>query len=487
MKILVSFLSKNNDFVKGQNAVNTEGPTYLFHQHFFKDYDKHLLLSSAKEDDTAFEFLLNKLRNDFKTHTIEEKYLGITDDDLVNYNVVKGKLEKLLLSLSDHEIDIFFSPGTSAMQVSWFLCHTTLKLKTKLLQTRSPKHTKDKKPELLEIRTSQSTTTAASVIKEITLDAKDDKDKNYNITPSIKPVFEKAFKIAQTDNVTTIIRGDSGTGKEYLAKYIHENSARKNKPFKAINCSAMSDDLLESRLFGHKEGSFTGAIKDQAGLFEQAEGGTIFLDEIGDVSPYMQQVLLRVLQEKEIEPIGSSKSKKVDVRIITATHRQLEKLCADEKFRWDLYYRLVVAELELPSLHARGQDELKEMISFLLKEKKRKFKRSSALKLSKAALQQLLQYPYPGNIRELENLIETLYVYNDDEVNSTNLPQRITSPPEEVALNWQAVEKKHIIKLLKMFKGNQRQAAKAIGYSIGTFSTRIKDYEIDIEDFAKQP
>ncbi|MBK7970965.1 MAG: sigma-54 factor interaction domain-containing protein [Bacteroidetes bacterium] len=195
-------------------------------------------------------------------------------------------------------------------------------------------------------------------------------DEEYYISDSIKPIYDKALKIAHTYDITALILGQSGTGKEHLAKFIHDNSARKEKNYLAFNCAGMSDQLLESRLFGYKKGAFTGAEKDTPGLFHEADKGSIFLDEIGDISPYMQQALLRVLQQKEIHPVGGS-PEKLSVRIICATNQDLAKRCKEEKFRWDLFYRLAVGELHLPSFIERGKPELKIMIDFFNKLYKR--------------------------------------------------------------------------------------------------------------------
>ncbi|MFM8241228.1 MAG: sigma 54-interacting transcriptional regulator, partial [Crocinitomicaceae bacterium] len=256
----------------------------------------------------------------------------------------------------------------------------------------------------------------------------------------IEKIYENARKVALTDEVSVLILGDSGTGKENLARYIHTNSVRTEKPYVTINCSAFSDNLLESRLFGFKKGAFTGADKDSIGLFEEAHEGTILLDEIGDISPYMQQALLRVLQEKEIMPLGG-KPKKIDVRVIAATNQNLVKRCEEGTFRWDLYYRLSVVELDIPNLLQRGKQDLKALIDFFLTLKKKQLKKQRKLNLSKEALDILLNYPYPGNVRELENIISRLYVFNEDTVSADVLPKRLRPHPTRLPLNIEFVEK----------------------------------------------
>ncbi|MBM3455366.1 MAG: sigma-54 factor interaction domain-containing protein, partial [Bacteroidetes bacterium] len=213
----------------------------------------------------------------------------------------------------------------------------SLNLKTTLYQTRPTKFTlKKERPELIKINMERSAIGLTALYHQ--QDIIKGSNENFFITPSIENIYENARKVALTDEVSVLILGDSGTGKENLARYIHANSIRSEKPYVTINCSSFGDNLLESRLFGYKKGTFTGADKDSVGLFEEAHEGTILLDEIGDISPYMQQALLRVLQEKEIMPLGG-KPKKIDVRVIAATNQNLVKRCEEGFFRWDLYYR----------------------------------------------------------------------------------------------------------------------------------------------------
>jgi len=268
-----------------------------------------------------------------------------------------------------------------------------------------------------------------------------------------------------------------------LSYHLHQSSNRNTKNFISINCSALGDSLLESRLFEYVKGAFTDAKEDKKGLFEEANGGTIFVDEIGDISPFMQQSLLRVLQSGEILPIGATKAKKIDVRIVAATHKNLETMCEEGTFRWDLYYRLSVIELYLPTLQERGVDEKRELIDFFLSKIQKEMKKTKRLKLHKEALQILLDYPFRGNIRELENVITNLYVFCEGEIQISDLPrklsQRIANP--ETSFKWKDVEKALIIKTLNFHKGSQAKASEAIGFgSINTFKSKVKEYGIEI-------
>ncbi len=473
----------NNDFEDGK--ASKLGPTYQYHKYFF-EHDKHFLLSAGKGGDTRLEHLIHLLNSDFKDHQIVPVYLNVTDP--ININEIMSKVENWLIGLKekDQELDLFISPGTPTMQTAWYFIHNGLKLKTKLYQTRPPKHAKDKsKPELVKIEFEQSSVPVSATIlqQEVDQSRRIDVEENYRITNSIQPVYELARKIAHAENVTALIIGESGTGKEHLAHYIHAQSSRKDQPWQTVNCSAMNDQLLESRLFGYKKGSFTGAEKDTRGLFEEADGGSIFLDEIGDISSYMQQSLLRVLQQKEIQPIGG-KAVQVDLRIICATNRDLPAMCKEGKFRWDLYWRLAIAELKLPSLLERSKDELKEMIFHFNKIQLKRFRKKEVLDFDKDAMEAMLNYHWPGNIRELENLIERLYVYTDVKVRLKDLPERLIVSAQEAPLNMEFVEKEHIKKVLQIKKGNQYQTQLALGFgSINTLKKKMTAYNINPEDY----
>ena len=230
---------------------------------------------------------------------------------------------------------------------------------------------------------------------------------------SLRKVFRVLLKVAPTDS-TVLVTGESGTGKELLVRALHSNSLRRDKPFVPVNCGAIPKDLLESELFGHEKGAFTHAIRSKAGRFELAEGGTIFLDEIGEMDIALQVKILRALQEKEIERVGGTGAKKVDVRIVAATNRDLEQEVEAGRFREDLYYRLNVIPLHLPPLRDRGQDVLLLCEHFLRRFCERR--QRQVLTLSANARKVLSAYPWPGNVRELENFMERLSILCDNQV-----------------------------------------------------------------------
>lgn len=262
---------------------------------------------------------------------------------------------------------------------------------------------------------------------------------------SIQSVLSLVEKVSNTES-TVLITGESGTGKELIAKSIHNQSQRKNNPFVAINCGAIPMELLESELFGHAKGAFTGAISNRIGRFEMADGGTLFLDEIGDMHPSLQVKLLRVLQEKSFEPVGSTKSIQVNVRVIAATNVNLEKAVTDGKFREDLYYRLNVIPIHIPSLRERVED-----IPLLLNHFLKNFNRGSLKQITgfcDQVIQQLSSYPWPGNIRELENLVERITILKDNGLITTeDLPLKYKNTSfciQSQALNSNIIAEPHI-------------------------------------------
>lgn len=481
MKILISWIAYNNDFNAGE--INESGPTYNFHNHFYEEenYDKHLLLAAESSENLRITQLQNKLDREFPNHQVEPKIIKINDP--IDLREVKTKVEPILLDLSEHQIDIFFSPGTSIMQVAWYICHSSLGLNTRLIQVRPSRYSENDEPERLIIDVDKSEIPKGVILKQKHSGSKTyEHVEDYLITESIKPIYDNASKIAETDNITTLIQGETGTGKEHLARFIHDNSIRSEEAYIPINCSAFNDNLLESRLFGHKKGAFTGANEDKDGIFKKADGGTVFLDEIGDISSYMQQALLRVLEEKEITPVGGT-PELVDVRIIAASNKNLVQLCKNDKFRWDLFYRLNVAPLELPSLQERGKKEVEKMIDFFINQKKDTLKKSAKLELSKEAKKMLVNYGYPGNIRELENLIERLYVFTDEKVTAEAIPRFVKENDSEKSLTLEGAEKRHIKYVMDLFDGNQNRSAEALGIAYNTLKNKMDKLGLERKDF----
>lgn len=467
-KILFSWLAVVNDFNR-DGSINSSGPNVNI-QAFHWDYDQHIILYTKDYEQRALK-LYHYLTKNFPHHKTNIKPIDIKAV-YTDLQTMKNKVEALITQYKDCQIDLLLSTGTGLMKIAWYIVHTTLGLKTRLLMILSPQDSNNfPEPDLYEISVEQSHTPVSAMIRENNL-LQPAKTQEF-ITKSLASVYNKAFKIAQADNVSVLILGETGTGKEVLAKYIHRQSSRKDKAFFSVNCSAFSDQLLESRLFGHKKGSFTGAYEDYKGIFEQANAGTVFLDEIGDISPYMQQLLLRFLQQKEIQPIGK-KAKKVDVRVIAATNKNISELIKKNKFRADLFYRLGLI-LELPALRNYQINEKKLWIEYFLKQKSKEFRRNKPLKLHKNVLDFLLRYDFPGNIRELMNIIDNFYVFSDQQATIDSLPRYLSNENNQFAsLKLADVEKAHIQKVLKMYDGNKSQAAKTLGIALNTLKNKLK-------------
>ncbi len=297
----------------------------------------------------------------------------------------------------------------------------------------------------------------------------------------MKKVFSLVEKVSQSDS-TVLILGESGTGKELIATTIHYQSKRKNGPLIKVNCAAMPEGLIESELFGYEKGAFTGALKRKLGRFELANGGTIFLDEIGDIPLSTQSKILRVLQERQFERLGGTETLTVDVRIIAATNKNLEEEVKVGKLREDLYYRLNVIPIVLPPLRNR-KDDIPYLVDFFLNKYKSRLSRN--IHFSKDAMEALLKYDYPGNIRELENIVERcVTLATSDTIKKDDLPSFIFKKPENKYFSLSDIaaeaEKEHIIRILKTTMGNKTRAAEMLGISRKTLWEKMKAYGIDL-------
>lgn len=324
----------------------------------------------------------------------------------------------------------------------------------------------------------------------------------------MKKIFNIIYKLAKVDT-SVLIRGESGTGKELVARAIHYNSARKDQKLVSINCSAIAETLFESELFGHERGAFTGASQRQIGKFQYAEGGTIFLDEIGDLSPAMQVKLLRVLQERKFTPVGSHREVEMDVRIIAATNRNLEEMVKNGSFREDLFYRLNVIPIYLPALRDRKED-----IGNLVKHFINRFAsihQKSIYGITTQALEQIMEHEWPGNIRELENAVEHAFVVETtDKITGKSLPDYLNSfklkngrktktesfdsGPQSATANIdfstldysrfkEEFEKEFIVRALKTFKGRINQTALHAKIPKKTLLRKLQKYNINAEEF----
>jgi len=295
------------------------------------------------------------------------------------------------------------------------------------------------------------------------------------------------LKLAASSDATVLILGESGTGKELAARALHLNSRRKDGPFVVVNCAAIPENLIESELFGHRRGAFTGATEDRAGKFETASGGTLFLDEVAELPLQLQPRLLRVLQEGEVDVVGASAARPVDVRVVASTHQNLEARVREGRLREDLYYRLNVVPLRLPPLRERGGDLPMLVDHFLLRHARRHGR--AAPRLEPKALARLERYDWPGNIRELENVLERLVVLaRSDSIAETDLPEEIRSDLPRYGglrlelpaggISLEEVERGLLEEALRRSGGNQSQAARFLGITRQTLLYRMKKFEL---------
>ncbi len=305
-------------------------------------------------------------------------------------------------------------------------------------------------------------------------------DEMIGKSTGLKGVTELIEKIADT-NTTVLIQGESGTGKELVARALHFNSRRAGHPFLAVNCGAIPEDLLESELFGHSKGAFTGAVNDKAGLFRAASGGTVFLDEIAELPLALQSKLLRAIQEREVTPVGTSTPVKFDARIVAATNRDLEKEVNDGRFREDLFYRLNVVEIDLPSLRERTED-----IPLLVRYFSGRTARGQNLPekpITIPAMEALTAYAWPGNIRELENAVERAFILSGDEITVADLPKKVVSDTfkqvqQDVEMrSLEDVERDYVAEVMTAFDNDKVRAARVLGIDLSTLYRKLKRYD----------
>jgi DNA-binding NtrC family response regulator len=315
-------------------------------------------------------------------------------------------------------------------------------------------------------------------------------DKKYSFaeiigtSEALQSVFRLVEKVAAT-NTSILIQGESGTGKELIARAIHHHSPRAAKPFLAVNCGALPESLLESELFGHTKGAFTGAVADKKGLFRSAENGTVFLDEIGEISQAMQVRLLRALQEHEVTPVGSSLSVKFDARIIAATNRDLEKAVEAGDFREDLFYRLNVIEIWLPPLRERRED-IPMLVRHFIK-KIARAQNAPEKSIASDAMAALVSYNFPGNVRELENAVERAFTLSGDEIDAASLPPRIKNSAahalpvrdtESFRPTLEEIERRYIFEILNSVNQDKTEAANILGIDLSTLYRKLKRYDV---------
>ena len=428
------------------------------------------------------------------------KFINLDLDSPVDYQEIYNKLKAsvdTIMTAVSHEkptISVLLDPGTPQMQTVWFLLVQGDYLNAKLLQGIPPKFAGGaymvreviiKEGALPEIRVSDK----GSGERGGTWYVPDSERKIIGDSPVFKEAMDKALKFAGYD-VSVLLQGETGCGKGLFARLIHDRSKRKTQPFIPVNCASISEQLAESELFGHKKGAFTGAESDRLGQFRAADGGTVFLDEIGDLPLTLQPKLLRVLEEKKFFPIGSDKEVEVDVRIIAATNKNLEKLVEMGEFRRDLYERLNQVTVNIPPLRERKED-IPALIDNFVEIWNSKYKERKGL--SPETIQYLIEYPWPGNVRELSNTITTLCASGiSASIGPELLPQKILahfyspksltgmeiSIPQDgfnlKAMMYQ-IEKSYYEKALEKAGGNKEKAAKLLGLNSPAFRKALRE------------
>ena len=481
MKILVSWVAWYTDFILEpghplQGDISPESPNYgLYQTGYIRHYDRHLLLSSAPEGDERSVTLFTRIKHDFPGAPVVLEHYPLTD--FLDFREIRSKIDQALAPYQEDDIDILFSTGTTPMRMAWVLFHIEQNaFRTRLLQSLDRKMGEQDEVSYRVIELQGSF--VAQRLDAVVVQAQKAVPLGL-VTPRLQEVYDEAREVARVERVPVLIQGPSGSGKEYLARYIHTESGRAAAPFFGLNCAAMGQELLESRLFGYRKGAFTGAHEHRKGLFEEADGGTLFLDEIGDISPYMQQALLRVLQEREVSRIGETQARPVNVRIIAATNKDLLEACRTGSFRWDLYYRLAVVELHLPALRDYPQAERAQFIDHFIELRRDLAPHREALRLDAPVRAWFLSYDFPGNLRELDSLITRLYVFSRGKVRLPDLDRLHRHRPGRYSLSLEEMERRHIARVLEAHQYVKSHTAEALGIALNTLKSKMQKYGID--------
>jgi transcriptional regulator with AAA-type ATPase domain len=476
-RLLVSWIAWYNDFDMEAGEVSDQSPTYnLYASGFIEPYDQHLLLSTGEEGDDRSVLLYTSIKRNFAAlgKKIEIEYPGVID--ILDHQEIKVTVERVMKPYRDWQIDILFSAGTTVMRMVWVLFHLEKNgFRTQLIQGVDQKMSGENKPSFRPINLRDSVVAGRLDAVEA---SREEAPSDQFIPPFLQPIYAEASEAARAQAIPILIQGPSGSGKELLARHIHRQSARHERKMIPVNCAALGPDLLEARLFGFRKGSFTGATDSRAGYFEDAEGGILFLDEIGDISPYMQQSLLRVLQEGTITRVGETKDRHVNVRIIAATNKDLVQACEAGTFRWDLYYRLAVVELHLPPLRDYPQADRYDFIQYFLTQRQNLSKAGVPLTLDPEVEAWLLSQEFPGNLRELDTLITRLYVFTEGRARMSDLHHIMRHRQDPYDLSLAASEQRHIKQVLEAHGHNLSQTARALGIALNTLKNKLDKYEL---------
>lgn len=475
MKTLISWMAYAEDFSADGRQINPEGPHMKFYVHHMAQLGcaKHIVLWNSA-DSTALgkiELLQNSLKAQLVRFDVRPRLEvhQIDIDDPWNVEEIFQRLEGYLLQQANEEFVAMINTGTRDMQTVWYLLAARYPKQLELLKVKHPKYSDNKEAGDLEkgVKLSEGILPAAFAVRGAVL------AESVHFMDFQLEARQRAMEIAASPDTTVLILGEHGTGKESLAKTVHEHSIRRNRPYEVRNCAGYTDELLRSELFGHKKGAFTGADRDKKGLFETAKGGTVFLDEIGDISPFMQMSLLRVLQNKEIVPVGAQEPVRIDVRIVAATNKDLHQACQEGRFRWDLFYRLSVAEIHTRAVRDFPLELKRKAIQYFIDHAyEEKFRRigKKRITLSKETKAILDAYDFPGNVREMENLIESLYTYPSERIAPEWLPQRLMRLHKELDERMESAKIRHAMRIYKKYGQNKAKALEVLQISINTLN-----------------
>lgn len=474
-KALISWIAANNDFEKNSWRVNEKGPTANFYAKYYKGrgYDRHILLVSDQSDS-----LLE--RKGVELRSFLEKTRICPEVSLRNFSIQNPSLlhdvwvvlEPFINTLKDEKLEVIASSGTPAMFAAWTFLAAKYPQRITLLQMMDPRFSTDTEfGDLVPFVISDLPISILYGIKEQTLVARAIDFESFQ-----EEALKRAKEIGQSNVKSILISGENGSGKTHIAKTIHDYSSRKDKLFKIIHSSAFTDELFLSELFGHEKGAFTGAGEAKDGAFKVCDKGTIFLDEIGDLSPFCQLSLLRAIENGEFYRVGGSHKEptNVDVRVIAATNRNLLDMCEKGTFRWDLYYRLTVAEIQTKSINAFRNERKREMIQYFIEEEYENYKdvRQRPVTLSEEVWKALDAHAFPGNIREMKNVVQQFYTFpHADIIKSEHLPKRISTHASNNPEDLDSVISQHLHAMYKKY-GSYQELHRITKWSVNT----IKKY-----------
>ncbi len=485
MKILLSFIGNNDCYIDEKSGAILSILEEIKFDKLYIFYNNEKYLKPASD-------ILRFCRKHYPQ--MDVKYQEAVSENPIDYNTVYPAMYASVKNVQDEnknndaEYTISITSGTPTMHACWIFLQQGGVIDAELIQVSREKGISpinfnlDDFPKIQDVDEIKTTLTKLSrENKNLKENLKLEFDNIIGNCDAIKNIKEKINWLSEYD-IPVFIYGESGTGKELIAEALHFNSTRKEQSFVKVNCGAISPELFESEFFGHKKGSFTGAIHDKEGNFKEADKGTIFLDEVGDLPLPMQVKLFRVLEEGTIQPVGG-KEEKVDVRVITATNKDLKNLIKEGQFREELYYRIVKQEIELPPLRHRKNDVL------LLTEyyvKKLNSRHNKKKEITKEALEKLKDYHFPGNIRELFSVLENAFIYPGDKIDTAKIDFRNMSRNEmkvfipEQGLDFDnKIPRAYYIEALKINNGNAAAAARLLKIEEHTFRARLKKLDVE--------